>query len=282
MSAINTIVKIPVYVTKTLRKKDRLWLASIIGIMLLLVPILLLLYYGFAVFHLFSGLNTVLFRSIELTLAASGLSAAITFLVFTPLSYELARRSHRIMDIISDIPASIPHPIVGIAILLLDSPITPTGRFLLSIGINFFDTIAGMTVALSFVSAPIYIRAVQSLLSSNPVDPEIYGKTLGMGRLHMLYSILIPQESRGFLSASLTAMSRGMSEFGSIAIVSYYIIGGYFNGVEPVSVLIYKQYGYSGPALAVTSSAILIIVSMLVLLAIKLLPLPSQKNNYHL
>lgn len=263
-------------------KGDSVSVMGYAGSVLLLIPVAVLLYYGFFVFRSFSDLGGTLIRSIELTLIASAISAATTFLLFTPLSYELARRKHRIMDVISDIPASIPHPIVGIAILLLDSPVTPIGRILLSLGINFFDTVAGMTVALTFVSAPIYIRAAQSLISSGPVDPEIYGRTLGISRLKMLYSIMIPKESRGFLSASLTSMSRAMSEFGSIAIVAYTIAGGFFSGTEPASVLIYKQYGYAGPQVAVTASAVLIVVSVIVLLAVKFLPLPAQKNNYRL
>ncbi len=264
------------------QKKDAVSILGYAGAALLLFPIIVLIWYGLIVFRTFSGLGSTLVKSIELTLVASALAAAITFVVFTPLSYELARRKHRLIDVVSDIPASIPHPIVGIAIILLDSPVTPVGRFLLSIGVNFFDTIAGMTAALAFVSAPIYIRAAQSLLSSGQIDPEIYGRTLGIGRFRMLYSILIPREARGFISASLTSMSRAMSEFGSIAIVAYTLSGGFFNGTEAASVLIYKKFGYAGPQVAVTASAVLIIVSVAVLLAVKLLPLPSPKDNYRL
>lgn len=263
-------------------KPDKISFLSYIASLLLLVPILFLLYYGLVAYHSFSVLGSTLLRAIELTLVASALSAAVTFVVFTPLSYELARRTHRILDMVTDIPASIPHPVVGIAILILGSPITPLGRFLSTIGINFYDTILGMTFALSFVSAPIYIRAAQSLFSSSPVDQEIYAATLGLSRLKTLYLILLPREARGFLSASLTSMSRAMSEFGSIAIVSYYIVGGYFNNVSPSSVLIYEYYGYAGPAVAVTAAAILIIVSIVLLFAIKILPLPSQRDNFRL
>lgn len=263
-------------------QKDSISIASMIGAALLLVPIIILLWYGFAVFHSYTVLGSTLERAIELTVVASAMSAAIVFLLFTPLSYELARRKHSVLDMITDIPASIPHPVVGIAILILGSPITPVGRFLSSMGINFFDTILGMTVALSFVSAPIYIRAAQSLFSSAPMDQEVYARTLGISRMRTLYYILIPREARGFLSASLTSMSRAMSEFGSIAIVSYYIAGGYFGGVRPASVLIWEYYGYAGPAVAITAAAILIVVSMAILFAIKILPLPTQRNNYRL
>lgn len=263
-------------------QRDSISIAGLIGAALLLIPIVALLWYGFVIFHSFNVLGSTLIKAIELTVIASAMSAAIVFLVFTPLSYELARRKHSVLDMITDIPASIPHPVVGIAILILGSPITPVGRFLSSIGINFFDTILGMTVALSFVSAPIYIRAAQSLFTAAPVDQEIYARTLGISRIKTLYYILIPREARGFLSASLTSMSRAMSEFGSIAIVSYYIAGGYFSGVRPASVLIWEYYGYAGPAVAITAAAILIVVSMAILFAIKMLPLPTQRNNYRL
>lgn len=263
-------------------KNDSITVISIVSAVLLLIPVIVLLWYGLGVYHKFSVLGSTLEKAIELTLVASAMSAGITFIVFTPLSYELARRKHRILDMISDIPASIPHPVVGIAILILGSPVTPVGSFLNSIGINFFDSILGMTIALSFVSAPIYIRAAQSLFRAAPVDQEIYAKTLGISRLRILYSILLPGEAGGFLSASLTSMSRAMSEFGSIAIVSYYIVGGYFNGVRPSSVLIYEYYGYAGPGVAVTAAAILIAVSMIILVAIKLIPLSKLREEYRI
>ena len=253
------------------RPKDTIWILSIVGAILLIMPIVVLLYYGFAVYRSSAGLSNQVFESILLTLVTSAISAAFVFLLFTPLAYELAMSSHSGLESISDIPASIPHPVVGIAFLILGSPFTPTGRFLSSIGISFFDSIQGIVVALTFVSAPIYIRTMQSVFSSRKQDTDLYTMSLGTSRIRMLYGAILPSLKRETLFAGLTSMSRGMSEFGSIAILAYYVTQYPFAGVSNASVLIYNYYGYLGPGVAVTASALMIVVSMAVLAAARLL-----------
>lgn len=253
------------------RKRDGLSIISGITVFLLSVPILIILFYGLVVFRSSAGFSHTVFLSISLTVVSSATAAVIVFIVFTPLAYELARRRNTVFETASDIPASIPHPIVGIALLILDSPITPTGRFLNQIGINFFDTFQGLVAALVIVSAPVYIRAAQSLFSSRRIEPEILASSLGFSRLRVLYSVVVADSLRGIFSASLTAMSRAMSEFGSIAIVAYYVLQAPFNGVEPASVLIYEYYGYYGPQVAVTVSALMILISIVIIIALRVI-----------
>lgn len=260
-------------------RRDGLSIVSGITVLLLSVPVIVILYYGFLVYRNSLGLSHTVFLSIELTLASSAAAAAIVFVVFTPLAYQLARGRNSVYETASDIPAAIPHPIVGIALLILGSPITPTGRFLISIGINFFDTFQGLVTALVIVSAPVYIRSAQSLFSSRNPEPEIFAASMGMSRLRLLYSVVVADSLRGLLSSSLTAMSRAMSEFGSIAIVAYYVLQAPFNGVEPASVLIYQYYGYYGPQVAVTASALMILISMAIIIALRVAGRKGSGSN---
>lgn len=244
---------------------DAVSIISYATIALLIIPILFILYFGFVVYRDALGFSGTVFESIELTVISSSISAFIVFVLFTPLAFNLARKQSNFMETVSDIPASIPHPIVGIAFLIIGSPITPFGRFLSSMGINFFDSIQGLIVALSFISAPVYIRSAQSVFSSMNRYHEMFGYSLGSSRLRILYSVVVPVTIKDLASAALTSMSRAMSEFGSIAILAYYILSGPFKGVEPASVLIYQYYGYYGPDVAVTAAALMIIVSMAIL-----------------
>ncbi|MCL4331197.1 MAG: ABC transporter permease [Candidatus Thermoplasmatota archaeon] len=247
------------------KRKDLLWVFSVVSVAIISIPIVLILIYGLAIYHDRQGYGITVMKAIALTLFTSILAAVLVFIVFTPLAYELSSRVHRGMETIADIPASIPHPIVGIAILILGSPFTPTGKFLESIGIDFFDTIQGMVIALAFVSAPIYIRSMQSALSSRNIFPDLLSQSFGASRIRTLYGAVLPGMLRQVISSMLTSMSRAMSEFGSIAIVAYYVTQYPFNGVSAASVLIYQYYGYFGPGVAITASAIMIIVSLAVL-----------------
>lgn len=261
-----------------MRKRDGVWIIAGISVFLTSIPTVYILYYGFVVFHNSLGFSKTVLESIGLTIFSSGVAALLIFLVFTPLAYELARAKHTVWEAISDIPAAIPHPIVGIAFLLIGSPLTPFGKFLVSIGFGLFNSIQGLIIALSFIAMPIYVRSAQSIFSSRSPDPENFAFTLGASRLSVLYSILVPGSMREVVSSALTAMSRAMSEFGSIAIIAYYVLQYPFNGAQTASVLIYQYYGYYGPGVAISASALMIIFSLVLIIFIKLIGLETSKG----
>lgn len=253
---------------------DLVTLVSIVSVAILAVPIALLLFYGFLVYNDSRGYSTNMLEAIALTFITSLLAAIIVFLLFTPLAYSLSRRTSRLMETITDIPAGIPHPIVGIALLMLGSPFTPTGQFLLRIGVNFFDSIQGIVAALVFVSAPIYIRSMQSAFASRSTVPEMYSASLGATRLRTLYLVTLPSMTREVISSTLTAMSRGMSEYGSIAIIAFYVTQSPFSGVSNASILIFQYYTFYGPGVAVTASALMILLSVPVMVITRFLSHP--------
>ncbi|MEM0155287.1 MAG: ABC transporter permease subunit, partial [Thermoplasmataceae archaeon] len=200
---------------------DSVSIIAWVTMVLLAIPIFYILIYGFLIYGSAVARESALFRSIELTIISSAISAAIVFMIFTPLAFDLSRKQNSLLESASDIPASIPHPIVGIAFLILASPITPFGSFLYSIGINLYNSFLGLIVVLSFVSAPVYIRSAQSVFSAMNRHHEMLGYSLGSSRLSVLYSIVVPSNLKDLVSATLTAMSRAMSEFGSVAILTY-------------------------------------------------------------
>ncbi len=244
---------------------------SVITLCLLVTPVALLLFEGFGPLRNPLGYSYEVLRSIELTMFSSGLAALCAVIIFTPLSYYLARNKNSVMETLTDLPVSIPHPIVGIALLILASPLTPFGRFLQSIGINLFDTMLGLVLALLIVSAPIYIKSMQPFFQSMNKSPEIYASGLGASPLHIFFSVVLPGSGKGILSASLISMSRAMSEFGSIAILVYYVLQWPFAGVYPASVLIYQDYTIYGITVAVTASAMMILVAAILMIALRLI-----------
>jgi molybdate/tungstate transport system permease protein len=245
-------------------------LISALSLALLVIPVFLLLYEGFGPLRDPIGYNYEVFRSIELTLISSAIAAVVSVVLFTPLSYYFARNKNSIGETLSDIPASIPHPIVGVAILVIVSPLTPFGKFLLSIGINFFDSVLGLIVALTIVSAPIYIKSMQPFFQSMNMAHENYAFGLGASKFRTFVSVVLPNSGKGILGASLISMSRAMSEFGSISIVAYYVLQQPFYGVNPAPVLIFQYYTYYGLGAAVTASAVMILVSIAMMILLRI------------
>lgn len=245
-------------------------LLAIVTLVLLLLPVAVLLYYGLGPLRDSAGYSTQVLLSVELSLVASAIAAAVDVAVFTPLAYYLARVEDRLAETLVDIPVSVPHPIVGVALLILDSPLTPSGRFLLSIGIDFYNTILGLVIALVVMSAPIYVRALQPYFEARDSSPEDYAAGMGASRLRTLASIVLPDSVSGVESASLLAMSRALSEFGAVSIIAYYVLQFPFYGVSPASVTIYSLFNGAVPGgldAAVTASAVMIVVSLPIALA---------------
>lgn len=262
-----------------MKRRDGLWIIAGASVLITSIPTVYILYYGFVVFHNTLGFSKTVLEAIGLTIFSSGVAALIIFLVYTPLAYELARSRHTVWEAVADIPASIPHPIVGIAFLLIGSPLTPFGKFLVSIGFGLFNSIQGLILALSFIAMPIYVRSAQSIFASRNPDSENFAFTLGASRLSVLYTVLVPGSLREVVSSALTAMSRAMSEFGSVAIIAYYVLGWPFNGAQTASVLIYQYYGYYGPGVAISASALMIIFSLALIIVIKLVGLTPDSRK---
>lgn len=241
------------------------------SIIVLVLPVALLVYEGFGPMYNSNGVSAGVLRSIELSFAGSITAGLVNVVLFTPLAYYVSRHRNELLATLSDIPASIPHPIVGISLLLLDSPLTPIGRVLLSVGINFFDTYLGFVSALTIISAPIYVTALRSYFDSMDRSAENFAISLGAPSHRLFSDVVVPNSYGGIVNALLTSISRALSEFGSVAIVAYYVLQQPFYGVESASVKIYELYGYSGPSVAVTASALMIGFSLLLLLASRLI-----------
>ena len=243
---------------------------AIASLAILVIPVAVILIDGFGPLRSPAGYAEGVFRSIELTLISSAIASLVCVALFTPLAFYLSRYESKLGETLADIPASIPHPIVGIAILVLFSPLTPFGSFMQSIGINVFDSLLGLVIALVVVSAPIYIKALQPYFQSMNRSHENFAMGLGASKLRAFTSVVLPSSTRGILSASLIAMSRAMSEFGSIAIVAYEIVNPkFFFGTSPASILIFQLYSYSGLEGAVTASAVMILVSVAIMVALR-------------
>ncbi|MDT7869867.1 MAG: ABC transporter permease subunit [Thermoproteus sp.] len=238
---------------------------SAVALSALLAPFVALVYYGYGPFFSGAAFSEGLLRSIGVTMLASSTAMFMNIAFFTPVAYYAARRGNAILSALTDVPASVPHPIVGIALVLLASPQTAIGRFLNSLGIGLFDSYIGLVAALVVVSAPVYVRSAQSYFESLPREPELMALSLGAGEARVLWYVF-RSSARGLLSSGLTAMSRAISEFGAVAIVAYYVSGPPFGLASPASVYIWSSFE-SYYLSAIPEAATLLLFSLAVLAA---------------
>lgn len=239
---------------------NKLLIFSSIVLMFLFLPILFLLYYGLGPEINQIGYSQEVVKSIVLTLLSSAFSSFIQLLFLTPVAYYLSRHRNTLLEVIASLPASVPHPIMGISLLLINSPLTPIGSFMHSLGIDFFNTFLGLIVALTVISSPIYLSSMLSFFLSVPREPEIYAMGMGASEMGTFLDVVLPNARKGIFESYLISMSRSMSEFGSVAIIAYSILQFPFSGTPPASVLIFRYYSFYGLGPSLTSSALLVLI----------------------
>lgn len=256
---------------------DTLRAYSTVVILLIVLPVLLILIYGAQWIN--GNVLNVMIRSVELTLFASALAVVIDVIMLTPLAFYAARSKNALLETAIDLPASVPHPVVGIGVLLLFSQYFPPGQFLVAHGLQVFDTLTGLVIALVLVSAPVYVRSCAEAFSSVPKDALETFSTMGFGKWSQLVNVALPYAKVSVLNSALTAMSRAISEFGSVAIVAYYVLNPPFTGYKFGSVLVYEIFNYEGLQAAVSASAVLVAIGGAIGLAARLVTLLNRRSG---
>ena len=207
-----------------------------------------------------------LLGAIALTFLTATASTFIAALLGTPLAYWLARstmRGRSLVQAVLDIPLLIPHPVAGIALLVILARGSPLGAALLALGIRVVGSPIAIVIAMLFVSAPIYVSAAREAIAD--VDPRYEGvaRTLGDSFRDSVHRVTLPMAWRGLLAGAVTAWARAASEFGAIVILAW----------QPrvASVLAYDRFTTYGLSAALPVAAALVLLAFIPLVALRAL-----------
>ena len=178
--------------------------------------------------------------SILLTIYAGLLATIAGLILGVPLAYLLARREFRgkrLLEGLIDVPIVIPHSAAGIALLFVFGESFFLGRVFDSLGIGFVDTVAGVVIAMMFVSIPFLIDSAKEGFKA--VDPRLekVSRTLGASSWQSFFRVSLPLAWRSIFAGSVMMWARGMSEFGAVLIIAYHVpFLGYHPTVAPILV----------------------------------------------
>jgi len=204
--------------------------------------------------------------SLETTLTA----VAVIVLVGTPAAYFLATRQFRGRNVVItliELPLVLPPAVAGIGLLAALGPDGLLGGVLQKAGITLVLQTAGVIVALTFVSAPFYIRQAQSAFEAVPRSLRDASRTLGSSEAASFVRVAVPVALPGLASGLALAWGRALGEFGATL-----MFAGSFRGItQTVPLAIYDQFPSDFPA-ALALSGILVAVSAALLLAVKFVP----------
>lgn len=211
--------------------------------------------------------------SLVLTVTTATVATILGVLGGTPLAYLLARRAFRgraIVAAVMDLPLVIPHPVAGIALLLVLGRGSPIGGALYQAGLRIAGSATGIVCAMLFVSAPLYVSAAREAFARVDARYESVARTLGDDAWRAFRRVTLPLSARGLTAAAVVMWARAVSEFGAIVILTY--------NPKVVSVLSYERFTSYGMSEALPVAAVLVLFALVPLVALRALrdgePLP--------
>lgn len=213
--------------------------------------------------------------ALALTFSCAAVAAAFGLLLSTALGHWLAHSPlwiSRVLLPLIDIPLLIPHPVAGIALLLLLARPSALNEFLQWLHLSpasgsLLGTPAAIIAAMLFVSAPYQVQVCRQAFAGLDPAYALRARTLGTGPWRTLLQIELPLVRRSLLGGAALALARSASEFGAILVVAYF--------PRTLPVLIYEKFSNEGLD-AVRPLAALMIVAGLVLQAVIHFLQPSQ------
>ena len=213
----------------------------------------------------------------KLSFQTSIISTLICMIVSLPVAYTLSRLEFKFKKFLCTvlyIPMSLPHLILGIALLLVCGN-SFIGRFLESIGLDFVFTVRGIILAQVFVNISFSIKMLKTAIEGLDFKLEFVARTLGCTKVKCFYKIILPSIKRDILSTLMITFSRAIGEFGAVML----LVGTTRMKTELLPTSIYLNVATGDMDIAIGVATILIIVSILTILPFEILEGKSNARN---
>ena len=216
--------------------------------------------------------------SYRLSFGASFLAAAINLvfgliIAWTLVRYEFPAR--KLIDALIDMPFALPTAVSGIALTTVFAHNGWIGRFLEPWGVRIAYTWLGVTLALTLITMPFVVRAVQPALLEVQRDLEDAAETLGAGRIYVARRIILPTVLPSLLTGFTLAFARALGEYGSVIFIAGNL--PMKTEITPLLIVIHlEEFDYHGAA---ALGVVMLGFSFVVLLAINLLQAWGRRRH---
>jgi ABC-type sulfate/molybdate transport systems ATPase subunit/ABC-type sulfate transport system permease component len=213
------------------------------------------------------GLWPALLVSVE----GATISLLIGVLGGIPLAYVLARRRgwlSSVVGVVVQLPLAVPPLISGILLIYIVGPYTPLGQLS---GERLTQTMYGLVIAQSFVSAPFLVVVARSAFRA--VDPALddVAATLGHGPLARFLRVDVPAAADGLRTGMILMWLRAFGEYGTTVVLAYH----------PYSLPIYVDNLFSSAPLAQAEAPTVLAfgVAALAILVVNVRRLPRVRRR---
>ena len=159
-----------------------------------------------------------------------------------------------IVNAIIDLPFALPTIVAGLTLLALYGPDSP-------FGVNIAFTRGIVVVALLFVTLPFVVRSVQPVLLELDQEVEEAAASLGASSWITFRRVILPALRPAILSGAALTFARSVGEIGSLLLIA--------TNVPIASIVIFDDIESDAPKAAASLSLVLIVLSLIVLFAIR-------------
>jgi sulfate/thiosulfate transport system permease protein len=203
--------------------------------------------------------------ALKLTFQVALVSALVNGFFGLLSAYVLVRfrfPGRAMLNALVDLPFAIPTNVSGLMLLAIYGGTSPLGKFLEGIGFTVSYALPGVILAVTLVTFPFTIRALQPVLEEFETEMEEAAYCLGASRWQTFLRVTLPSILPGFLSGITLAFARGLAEFGAVVVVA----GNIPMKTQLAAVYIYGEMESYNPRGA-TSVSLVLVIAAIVLLA---------------
>ncbi len=227
---------------------------------------------------MFETLKAIEFGPFILSFKLAFITTIILFVISLPLSWYLSQTKSKVkpfLEAITALPIVLPPSVLGFYILWALSYNSPIGAFFENtLGIKLVFNFYGLVIASCFYSLPFMVQPLQSgfeSISKNMIEASYI---CGKGKIKTLLKVALPNIKPALLTAIIVTFAHTVGEFGVVLMV-----GGSIPGETKVaSVAIYEMVEIMDYKTAHIYSAIMVIISFLVLLSVYIFNGRSNKK----
>ena len=206
-------------------------------------------------------------QAIRLSLTTSLTTVLITLIFGTPVALQLSTRQgrfHRLLDSLIDLPIVMPPAVAGVALLVAFGRRGLLGDTLSLLGVSLPFTQTAVVMAQIFIAAPLYIKAARLGFSSVNIELKKAAAMDGASRWQVFRFVIAPMSWMALLSGCVLTWARALGEFGATLIFA----GNFPGRTQTMPLAIYLGFEVD-LKVALTLSAILILISFVTLIVVK-------------
>ena len=253
------------------------FVAAAIALSFLVLPILAIFVHVSPGRLLDQFTNPVVTDALVVSFKTTLIAQALVLVFGTPTAYLLASRrfpGRSLCITLVELPLVLPPAVAGIGLLAAFGRNGLLGSTLDVAGITIPFTQTAVTLAVAFVSSPLYIR--QAIAAFEAIDPNLVAasRTLGAGPARTFFRVALPLARGGLAAGEALAFARGLGEFGATIMFA----GSLQKVTQTLPLAIYAEFEVNFDV-TLAISALLVLISAALLISLKLTALwqPSEQ-----